>query len=560
MDTLTKLLNTINIPVWINQNNNIIFTNDTYRNLIEKENEKTYIQIKSIAKDKTIGYFENINIGDEIYSKLVIPIDSKDTLLGLLIKKEKVNYTDAFNLLINSIPELIFCKDNDLNYTIINKECEKFYKSRGLNEIIGKTDLDFNLDKEFLQTCTENDKLVLETRKPLYMEEEVPVPNSDEIKVYQTMKAPVIDEIGNIHGLIGIVREISKQKKIEEKLRYLSYRDILTGLYNRTYFNEKISEILMKEDFQVGVIVGDLNGLKIVNDIYGHLEGDKLIKAASKILINASGENGYVFRWGGDEFITLLMDASEEDCKNYIDNINKMCKKTSHKNKSISISQGYAIFNSENNEIDKVIKEADKMLYDNKNLNRSQVAREMIYRSIQSLDEKGIESKKHISSVLEMAMKIGKAMKLDCRELEKLRLLALLHDIGKLAIEDNILLRKGPLSEEEYMIVKNHSKLGYKIATMTPEISHIAKEILHHHERWDGKGYPNGLIGNEIPLLSRIINIVDSFDRMINGTVYKNKLNKEDAILELKRNSGTQFDPNIVSVFLEIIRSEYDEE
>ena len=161
MNVLTKLLNTKNIPVWINQNNNIIFTNDIYRNLIKKENEKVYIKIKYITTNKTIGYFENIVIGDEIYNKLVIPIDSKTTLLGLLIKKEKNNDIGMFNLLIDSIPEIIFCKDNDLNYTIINKECEELYKSRSVNEIIGKTDLEFNLDREFLQTCTKHDEIVL---------------------------------------------------------------------------------------------------------------------------------------------------------------------------------------------------------------------------------------------------------------------------------------------------------------------------------------------------------------------------------------------------------------
>lgn len=550
MDILTKLINTMNIPVWINQNNKIIFTNDVYINLIKKENKEVYTKI---ATDKTMGYFENIIIGDEIYNKLVIPIDSKDTLLGLLIKKEKNNDIGMFNLLIDSIPEIIFCKDNDLKYTIINKECEEFYKSRGVNEIIGKTDLDFNLDREFLQTCTNHDKIVLETRKPLYIDEKVPIPNSDEFKVYQTIKTPIIDESGNIQGLIGSVRDISEQKKIEEKLRYLSYRDILTGLYNRTYFYEKISEILKKKDFQVGVIVGDLNGLKIANDVFGHLEGDKLLKTAAEILRSNCGKNGDVFRWGGDEFVTLLMDASEEDCKNYINNTSEMCKKISNDNLNISISQGYAILNLNNDKIDNALREADKMLYNSKNSNKKRVSREIIDKIMNALDKKDIESKEHINSVLDLAMKIGISMKLSHIELEKLRLLALLHDIGKTAINDNILLKKGPLSEEEYIIAKNHVQTGYKIATIIPEISHIAKEILYHHERWDGKGYPNGLVGNEIPLLSRIINIADSFDIMINGTIYKNKINKEDAILELKKNSGKQFDPNIVSLFLEII-------
>lgn len=552
MNNLTKLLNEINVPIWINKTNNIIFTNNEYMNLVE-EKKKLYKQIQEITANKAIGYFENIVIDDKIYNKLVIPIDSEDTLLGLLIKKETNKDKGMFNLLIDSIPEIIFCKDNDLKYTIINKECEQFYKSRGVTEIIGKTDLDFNLDKDFLQTCTDHDKIVMKTKKPLYIEEKVPIENSDEFAVYQTIKTPIIDENGNLHGLLGSVRDISEQKKIEEKLRYLSYRDLPTGLYNRTYFEEKISELTSEKDFQIGVIIGDLNALKIVNDVFGHLEGDKLIKTIAEILTNVCGNRGYVFRWGGDEFITLLINSSEKDCESYIEDVNNLCKEFSKGKQNISISQGYSILNSNNSDIDNVLIEADKMLYNNKNFNKKNVSRITIERIMNVLDEKNLESKEHLNLVLHTAMEIGSSMKLDYKELEKLRLLAWLHDIGKSPLDEDVLLKKGTLSQDEYKVAKDHVKIGYKIATTLPEINHIAKEILYHHERWDGKGYPEGLKGEEIPLLSRIINVADAYSVMINGTIYKDKMDKKSAILELKRNSGTQFDPSIVNVLLEVI-------
>lgn len=554
MNKLKKILNTINMPIWIIKDKNIEFTNDNYIKI--KENKYVNNYLEHVTSDNNIGYFENIIIGNELYNKLVIPIDSNDTLLGLLIKKEKNNDISMFKLLIDSIPELIFCKDNNLNYTIINKECEKFYASRGVNNIIGKTDLDFDLDKEFTETCTKHDKIVLETRKPLYIDERVNIPGTNEFLTYQTIKTPIIDEYGNIHGLVGSVRDISKQKKVEEDLRFLSYRDILTGLYNRTYFEEKISEILKQENYQVGIVLGDLNGLKIVNDIFGHLEGDNFIKIAAEVLMSASRENMYVFRWGGDEFVTLIIDASEEDCNNYIDNVNKACQKMNHKNKNISISQGYSILTPANNKIDDVLAEADKMLYTNKNANKKFINRMTLDKIMTYLDEKGVETQEHVNSVVDMAFKVGIAMNLDYKELEKLRLLALIHDIGKCSIDNEILSKKEKLTDEEFLIAQNHTKIGYKLATMIPEISHISKEILHHHERWDGKGYVSGLKGEDIPLLSRIINVVDAFDIMINGTIYKDKISKEDAILELKEHSGKQFDPNIVDTFLKIIECE----
>lgn len=554
MYKLEKILNTINIPIWIIKDKSIKFTNDIYLKM--KEDKYIINYLEYVTVDDNVGYFENIIIGNELFNKLVIPIDDNNTLLGLLIKKEKNNDINMFKLLIDSIPEIIFCKDNDLNYTVINKECENFYKSRGLDSIIGKTDLDFGLDKKFTETCTKHDKIVLETRKPLYIDERVDIPGTNDFLTYQTIKTPIIDEYGNIHGLVGSVRDISKQKRVEEDLRFLSYRDILTGLYNRTYFEEKISEILKQENYQVGIVLGDLNGLKIVNDIFGHLEGDNFIKIAAEVLMSASRENMYVFRWGGDEFVTLIIDASEEDCNNYIDNVNKACQKMSHKNKNISISQGYSILTPENNKIDDVLAEADKMLYTNKNANKKFINRMTLDKIMTYLDEKGVETQEHVNSVVDMAFKVGIAMQLDYKELEKLRLLALIHDIGKCSIDNEILSKKEKLTEEEFLIAQNHTKIGYKLATMIPEISHISKEILHHHERWDGKGYVNGLKGEDIPLLSRIINVVDAFDIMINGTIYKDKISKEDAILELKEHSGKQFDPNIVDTFLKIIECE----
>ncbi|WP_416906587.1 GGDEF domain-containing protein [Paraclostridium sordellii] len=202
-------------------------------------------------------------------------------------------------------------------------------------------------------------------RKSFYIEEKVPIPKSGNFAIYQTIKTPIIDKQGNIHGLIGSVRDITKSKLIEERLRDLSYKDILTGLYNRTYFEEKISEIKKSDSFSIGVVIGDIDGLKKVNDTLGHIEGDNFIKSIANILKETCGDKGIVFRWGGDEFISLLIDVDEDDCKKYVDKVNLVCKNRYYKNLKVSISQGYSIFN-EKSDIDKVLREADFMLYKDK--------------------------------------------------------------------------------------------------------------------------------------------------------------------------------------------------
>ena len=136
-------------------------------------------------------------------------------------------------------------------------------------------------------------------------------------------------------------------------------------------------------------------------------------------------------------------------------------------------------------------------------------------------------------------------------ELDELVLLAALHDIGKIAVPDHILKKPGPLSSEEWIIMKGHSEIGYRIALAAPELASISELILTHHERWDGAGYPKGLKGKEIPLLSRILSIIDAFDAMTNNRPYRKGTTKEKAFAELNRNAGTQFDPGLVKIFIE---------
>lgn len=374
-------LDKVNTPIWVKCKNKILFLNRSFNltfgldyDCIRYMTEQADLDwLVNLTEDENIGYYGPITLAKTNYNKLLIPITKENIIIGILIPTLDIekckNVSCMFNLLIDSIPEIIFCKDTNLNYTIVNKECKKFYNDRGVYDLIGKTDLDFDMNKEFLKTCRKNDEVVMNNKKPLYIEEKVPIPNSDEFATYQTIKTPIIDKYGELHGLIGSVRDISQQKKIEEKLRYLSYIDILTGLYNRTYFDEKITEIKKDEKFKLGLVIGDINGLKKVNDTCGHIDGDKFIKKIADILLSSCGNKGLVFRWGGDEFITLIFGANEDECTQYICDVNNACENEDYKNFKLSISQGYSIFD-ENKDIDSVIREADSMLYKNKSTDK----------------------------------------------------------------------------------------------------------------------------------------------------------------------------------------------
>lgn len=376
MDKWIYDLDKVNVPIWVKYKDEILFFNSSFKITFDLDSDfikniGSNIELNWVLRlieSTSVGYYGPISLIGINYNKLLIPI-TDDFVIGILIPTLDIekckNASCMFNLLIDSIPEIIFCKDKNLKYTIINEECKKFYFERGICEVIGKNDLEFNLDKDFINACNKTDKLVINERKSFYIEEKVPIPKSDNFAIYQTIKTPIIDKQGNIHGLIGSVRDITKSKLIEERLRDLSYKDILTGLYNRTYFEEKISEIKKSDSFSIGVVIGDIDGLKKVNDTLGHIEGDNFIKSIANILKETCGDKGIVFRWGGDEFISLLIDVDEDDCKKYIEEVNLVCKNRYYKNLKVSISQGYSIFNEKSN-IDKVLREADFMLYKDK--------------------------------------------------------------------------------------------------------------------------------------------------------------------------------------------------
>ena len=355
----------------------------------------------------------------------------------------------------------------------------------------------------------------------------------------------------------GVLFDIHKQKMNEEKIRYLSSYDVLTGAYNRSFFETKLKEYdESTESLPVSIIVADINGLKEVNDKFGQEEGDRLLKYAVNTLNHAIESKGFVARIGGDEFAILLENSDEEDIKRVLKRANNYCQTLEQEGINLSISMGTATKYALSDSIHKKLAIAEERLY-NKKLLESKSTRSHLITSLNNImSEKTFETKEHCERLVELSKQVAKKMNLKDYQIEKLRLLSLMHDIGKIAIPENILGKPGRLTDAEWLEMKKHTEIGYRIANKTPELAGIAFEILSHHERWDGKGYPQGLKGTEIPLESRILAVVDAFDAMTSDRVYRKALPLEDAIKELTDNMGTQFDPAIVEIFLKEIVNE----
>jgi diguanylate cyclase (GGDEF)-like protein len=360
----------------------------------------------------------------------------------------------------------------------------------------------------------------------------------------------VVEEYRKNKGTLE--QDILKRRQIEEQLRHISYHDSLTGLYNRTFFDEHLKNMDTRENLPLTIVMGDVNGLKLVNDTFGHQLGDRLLIRAASILKNHCRQQDLLCRWGGDEFILLMPRTCKQTALQTCEDIVRYCKAQGPDPILLSISFGSATKDRELSDIFNIMKEAEDRMYRNKLLENSNT-RFTLVSSLQCLmEEKTEETIGHAMRLQEHVLNIGRKLKLPPEQLDELILLSALHDIGKIAIPDNIIMKLDTLTPEEWEIMKKHSEIGYRIALAAPELSHIAEKILYHHEWWDGSGYPRGLKGEEIPLLSRIVAIADSYDVMTNGRPYKKALNPEEAVGELKRCAGTHFDPHLVEVFLSI--------
>ena len=358
------------------------------------------------------------------------------------------------------------------------------------------------------------------------------------------------DPLGALIFYEGTIEEITERKRAEDQIRYLSFHDKLTDLYNRVYFEEELNRLDTERQLPISIVMGDVNGLKLVNDAFGHAAGDKLLVRVAQILRDCCRKEDVIARLGGDEFAIFLPRTGFKETSAIIDRIKIACQNASQDPVQLSIALGAVTKETPSQNIQEIQREAEERMYRSKLLESKSLRASIISSLRRTLFEKSHETEEHTNRLQRVALKIGRALDLSEGELNDLSLLSTLHDIGKIAIPEGIIVKPGELSTEEWDLVWKHPEIGYRIAAATPELVPIAEAILAHHEWWDGSGYPRGLKGKEIPLLSRIISIVDAFDVMTFGRPYKERISQQQALFELRKQAGIQFDPRLIDIFV----------
>lgn len=469
----------------------------------------------------------------------------RDITEGKKADEEIKNYQKKIDLLINSSTDIIFLKDEKFRYLIANKRHEKLFDIK-VKDIINKTDFDF-MSKIVAKHCRKSD---IETLKSGFVSREEFLGE----KCFHVVKQRVVNTEGKIIGIAGVIRDITKRKKIEEEIVYRNQHDELTGLYNRSFFEKEMKRLNTKRQLPISIVIGDVNGLKLVNDGFGHSQGDKLLQNIAQALKKACRKKDIISRWGGDEFVVLLPKTSEKTAKRLCSRIQDVCFKSVQYPISASITLGIASRMKPKQNLREVLAKAEDIMYTNKIFNEKKI-RSVIFSSLQkTLAKKSYESREHAQRLRRLAVRMGYCLGLSNSEMDLLELLAVLHDIGKVAISTDILTKSEPLTPKEWEEIKKHSKIGYRVIKSLPELMPVAEAVLAHHEWWNGKGYPYGLKGEEIPLISRIIAIVDAYDVMVySKRPYKKRISSQEALKEIEKQAGSQFDPDLTRLFIKII-------
>ena len=383
----------------------------------------------------------------------------------------------------------------------------------------------------------------------------------DGSRIVGSIRVKII-EIDSEKHIMFTIRDVADEMKREERIRFLNFHDKVSGLYNKAFLEEEMKRLDLGINLPMSIIMGDINGLKLINSSYGHAIGDKLINTIAYIMLGCCRSEDIVARWGGDEFVILLPNADEKICESICKTIENVCKEYKDRNADIedvidpSISFGYATKHKESQEFKDVMRDAEDFMYKRKMLDKKSMHSSIVHSMRNTLFEKNFDSEEYSSRLNIICRKIGQSLGLPDSELNELELLSILHDVGKIVIDAYVLNKDGNLSEDDWKEVKKHPEVGYRIIKSAPELASVAEYVLAHHERWDGKGYPNGIAGDAIPLKSRIIAVADAYAAMTQDKTYRKAMLVEQAKTELTNNMNTQFDAKIVKTFLEILETE----
>jgi diguanylate cyclase (GGDEF)-like protein/PAS domain S-box-containing protein len=475
----------------------------------------------------------------------------------LLILKDELLFHEKqlFEKTLFSIGDGVVSADVNRNISYMNKVAEDL-TGWTLIEAQGKQIYTvLNIMDEYTRRNTENIvEKVFATRVILKMADHTVLVAKDKTeKLIEDSTAPIFNKQNELVGIVIVFRDYTEKWERLKKIEYLNFHDDMTGIYNRRFFEEELQRLDTKRNFPLSIIMGDINGLKLINDSFGHKYGDELLVKSANAIINECREDDIIARIGGDEFAIILPNSTVDDAAEVIKRIKGNLEKQEIFGIDVSVSFGWGCKTDISQNIQTMFREAEDNMYRNKIFESSSMRSKTVEIISKTLFEKNGRELVHSKRVSELCVLLADKLGLGNNIINNLKLTGLMHDIGKIGIEDKILNKDGKLTDEEYALMKRHSEIGFRILNSVSEFSDIAISVLQHHEKWDGSGYPQGLKGKEISIEARIVCIADAFDAMTSPRSYRNTIGQSEALKEIERCCGTHFDPDIAHRFIEMI-------
>lgn len=368
--------------------------------------------------------------------------------------------------------------------------------------------------------------------------------------------APIMDEKGKTNGVVLVFRDYTEKKKEEEKIRYLSYYDQLTGIPNRRYFEEELIKVNTSHNLPITLVMLDLNGLKLINDALGHKEGDLALLKAGQIIRDTCYGEMIAARIGGDEFALILPGVEKKEAEKIVNEIQQRIAAEKIRFLKLSASIGWATRSDEKESMDAVFKLAEDRMYQQKLIDSKRMHRHTIDLLLETLYNNHPFEKKCAEKIAILSKKIAISLELDQETVKAIHQAAFMHDLGKIALDPEAMAINASTISEEKKIQERHPEIGYQILRSTQEYLVVADYVLGHHEHWDGTGYPRKQSGNEIPLGSRVIAVAEAWVHLMNPTSTGHPYSHREAIDVLKQMAGKRLDPQLTKTFLEKVLDE----
>jgi diguanylate cyclase (GGDEF)-like protein/PAS domain S-box-containing protein len=489
--------------------------------------------------------------GYDLFGAILNDITDRKEMESLIF-----NEKELFRTTLLSVGDAVISTDINGRIVVMNSVAEKLTGWK-LEEARGRPlDSVFRIIYDSDGTvCPNPAEKVIESGKAYEIDSHtILVSRNDENISIEDSAAPIRDRQGNLNGVVIVFRDFSEKKQRLQQIEYLSFHDHLTGLYNRRYMDDTLARMDTRRNLPLTIMVIDVNGLKLINDTFGHESGDRLLCAVADILRLSCRADDIIARMGGDEFHIVLPNTDGNQAEAVKQRIVKAASESDLFSVIVSLAIGYDTKISSEQKLHEIVTSADNLMYKDKLKFGKSMRSRTVEIVLHNINEKYEQEQAHTERVAQYCEFICKAMELGEKSVSELREAAILHDIGKISIEPEILTKPGRLTKAEFELVKRHPETGYQILKNVDEYTALAEMVLYHHERWDGTGYPEGLRGNEIPLASRILAVADAFEAMTSVRSYKEALTAAEAIEELRKNAGSQFDPAVVEAFIETFR------